>query len=279
MCTTDRTVYPGLPSRSAAHAVRARSITRFRLGAPPAANSRDRYSRVTGRAAATWRVWVGTSARRSTSSQAASCSRSVSRRSRGASARASRRATWAVRAAGRRRAGGRTERTWGCVGSARAAPERGPARPSRPVRPRPPVADTACARRPRNCDTAERFPPPPPPLSLSPGGSRASPHDVARRAGGIPLRRGSPRGCGRGNRRGGSESPDHRRGLLEDSAGVVVGDRATRGLRRVPRAVGDAFLRLGHAVALLRLEQEKVAELVDRLATESKVPVDYPDRP
>src|SRR2546421_12951496 len=64
--TTARTVYPGLPSRSAAHAARARSITRFRFGAPPAANSRDRCSRVTRRAAARWAVLVGTPTRRST---------------------------------------------------------------------------------------------------------------------------------------------------------------------------------------------------------------------
>src|SRR5881628_499767 len=99
MCTTARTVYPGFPSRSAAHAVRARSMTRFRFGAPPAANSRDRCSRVTRNACATWAVWVGTPTRRSTSSHAATCSRSVSRSSVGASASASRRATWAVRAA------------------------------------------------------------------------------------------------------------------------------------------------------------------------------------
>src|SRR4029077_1808053 len=51
MWTTARTVYPGFPSRSAAPAVRARSMTRLRLGAPPAANTRGQGSRVTRRAA------------------------------------------------------------------------------------------------------------------------------------------------------------------------------------------------------------------------------------
>src|SRR5690349_22640168 len=47
--TTARTVYPGLPSRSAAQAVRARSITRLRLGAPPAANCREHTSELQSR--------------------------------------------------------------------------------------------------------------------------------------------------------------------------------------------------------------------------------------
>src|SRR2546430_745558 len=92
MRTTWRTLYPGLPSRSAAHAVRARSITRFRFGAPPAANSRDRCSRVTRSAWATWAVCVGTPTRRNTSSHAASCRRSVRRSSLRASASAAPRA-------------------------------------------------------------------------------------------------------------------------------------------------------------------------------------------
>src|SRR5439155_17153810 len=54
----------------------------------------------------------------------------------------------------------------------------------------------------------------------------------------------------------------------------VVGDRAAGLLRRVPRAVGDAFLLLRDALAAPRLEQEEMAELVDRLAAEAKVPVD-----
>ncbi len=90
MRTTARTVYPGFPRRSAAQAARAKSITRFKLGAPPAPNSRERCSRVTRRASATWPVCVGTPARRSTSSHASSCNRSVSRSNRGASASAAR---------------------------------------------------------------------------------------------------------------------------------------------------------------------------------------------
>src|SRR5712691_6272135 len=64
MCATARTVYPGLPSRSAAQAVRTRSMTRFRLGAPPVANSRDRCSRVTRSARATSPVLIGAATRR-----------------------------------------------------------------------------------------------------------------------------------------------------------------------------------------------------------------------
>src|SRR5256885_184993 len=175
MCTTARTVYPGFPSRSAAHAVRARSMTRLRLGAPPAANSRDRCSRVTRSAAATWPVCVGKATRRSTSSQAASCRRSVRRSSLGAAASG----------------------------------------------------------------------PPPAPRALRGGAV----HDVGERL-------------------------HHRRRLLQHRARVVVGDRAAGLLGSVPRAVGDALLLLRDALAALRLEQEEVAELVDRLAAEAEVPVD-----
>src|SRR2546426_12356465 len=62
--------------------------------------------------------------------------------------------------------------------------------------------------------------------------------------------------------------------LLQHRARVVVGDRAAGLLGGVPRAVGDALLLLRHALAALRLEQEEVAELVDRLAAEAEVPVD-----
>src|SRR5439155_26961430 len=61
-------------------------------------------------------------------------------------------------------------------------------------------------------------------------------------------------------------------------ARVVIGDRAPRLLGAVPRAVADAFLRLRHALAAPRLEQEEVAELVDRLAAKSEVPVDHANR-
>src|ERR1051326_1935521 len=64
MRTTQRTVYPGFPSKSAAQAARARSMTRLRFGAPPAPNSRDKCSRVTRSAWATWAVLVGVPARR-----------------------------------------------------------------------------------------------------------------------------------------------------------------------------------------------------------------------
>src|SRR5438105_9121704 len=46
----------------------------------------------------------------------------------------------------------------------------------------------------------------------------------------------------------------------------------------MPGAIGDAFVRLGHRVAVLRLEQKKVAVLVDRLPAEPEVPVDHADR-
>src|SRR5207245_8965072 len=45
--------------------------------------------------------------------------------------------------------------------------------------------------------------------------------------------------------------------LLEHGAGVLVGDRLSRILERVPRDVGDAFFRLRDRVPLLRLEQEE----------------------
>src|SRR5207248_4558159 len=59
---------------------------------------------------------------------------------------------------------------------------------------------------------------------------------------------------------------------------VVVRDRAARLLGSVPRAIGDAFLRLRDALAASRLEQEEMAELMDRLAAKSEVPVDHPNR-
>src|SRR2546429_621954 len=186
MCTTARTVYPGFRSRSAAHAVRARSMTRLRLGAPPAANSRDKCSRVTRSAAATWPVCVGKATRRSTSSQAASCRRSVRRSSLGASASASRRATCAVRAV---------------------------------------IHSPATA-----LST---------PSTSTPANPAASP--------------------------AASRGPSSGRTARKTNNGVRGG---------VPREVGDALLLLRDALAALRLEQEEVAELVDRLAAEAEVPVD-----
>src|SRR5205807_10032840 len=70
----------------------------------------------------------------------------------------------------------------------------------------------------------------------------------------------------------------HRGRLLQHRARVVVGDRAPRLLGGVPRTIGDAFLRLRHALAAPRLEQEEVAELVDRLAAKPEVPIDHANR-
>src|SRR5205823_13216514 len=46
----------------------------------------------------------------------------------------------------------------------------------------------------------------------------------------------------------------------------------------MPGAIGDAFVRLRHRVAVLRLEQKKVTVLVDGLPAEPEVPVDHADR-
>src|SRR5207245_2778939 len=75
-----------------------------------------------------------------------------------------------------------------------------------------------------------------------------------------------------------SERLYHRGRLLQYGARVVIGDRAPRLLGAVPRTIADAFLRLRHAVAGPRLEQEEVAELVDRLAAKPEVPIDHANR-
>src|SRR5438045_424104 len=50
------------------------------------------------------------------------------------------------------------------------------------------------------------------------------------------------------------------------------------GMRGMPGAIGDAFVRLRYRIAVLRLEQEEMAVLVDGLAAEAEVPVDHADR-
>src|SRR5690606_31438656 len=74
------------------------------------------------------------------------------------------------------------------------------------------------------------------------------------------------------------QGADHVAGALEDAARVVVGKRVERFVQRAPAAGGDPLVRLGHRVAIARLEQEEVAVLVDVPAAEAEVPVDDADR-
>src|SRR5690606_42034900 len=77
----------------------------------------------------------------------------------------------------------------------------------------------------------------------------------------------------------GHEAAGHLPRAAEDTPRVVVAEDIERLVERFPPRRGDPLVGLGHRLALGRLEQEEVAELVDVLAAEAEVPVDQLDRP
>src|SRR5690606_41844610 len=77
----------------------------------------------------------------------------------------------------------------------------------------------------------------------------------------------------------GHEAAGHLPRAAEDTPRVVVAEDIERLVERFPPRRGDPLVGLGHRLALGRLEQEEVAELVDVLAAEAEVPVAQLDRP